>query len=66
MKQTEIKKRIAQCAVSGITTSLEKVLPGATLVDCDTLDDDPRSAQIVVAIDGWSYVYEFTVRELQA
>lgn len=67
VKQSDIKNAIARCALSGITGSLEKVLLSATLVDCDICDDDPRSVQVVLTIDGnWSHMYEFMVRELQA
>ena len=54
--QAEIKNAIARCALSGITQSLEKVLPGAKLVACDVCWDDPRTVQVVVTI---AQVYEF-------
>lgn len=66
MNQSDIKNAIARCALSGITQSLEKALPGAKLTECDVCIDSPRTVQIAVKIDGWTHVYEFTVRELLA
>jgi hypothetical protein len=65
MKDAEVKSIIASCALSGVTVSIEKMLPGYKLTECDTCLDDPRSVQIVVVgPDNWPRVFEFTVREL--
>lgn len=64
MKDAEIKNAIAQCALSGVTQSLERVIPGAKLIDCDVCYDSARTVQSIVTIDGMTHQYEFTVREV--
>lgn len=64
MTDAEIKNAIARCALSGVTTSLERAIPGAKLIDCDVCYDSARTVQVIVTVDSLTRQYEFTVREV--